>query len=242
MINNACATQAIISCLLNLDQDQVKKEGVEIGPTLGGFKEFTSSFDPGLKGLSLSNSEEIRTVHNSFSRQSIFEFDDIRPPKDDEDVFHFVTYVPIGGRIYELDGLREGPLDHGRIPENSNDWLEGVKPVIEQRMAKYQAGEIHFNLMAVVKDKVAKIEDEIAAMTAAGGEIGHLQMDLEMEKDRRKSWKKENIRRRHNYLPFIMELLKFLGSEGQLVNVYDKAKEKSLALQKKKDERKKAAS
>ena len=44
--------------------------------------------------------------------------------------------------------------------------------------------------------------------------------------------------RRHNYLPFIVELLKFLAAENQLTSVYEKAKEKSIALQKKKEERK----
>ena len=39
-------------------------------------------------------------------------------------------------------------------------------------------------------------------------------------------------------MPFIVELLKFLAAENQLTSVYEKAKEKSIALQKKKEERK----
>jgi hypothetical protein len=41
--------------------------------------------------------------------------EDLSKNKDKEDVFHFVSYVPIGGRLWELDGLQEGPIDHGEI-------------------------------------------------------------------------------------------------------------------------------
>merc|ERR1719411_1932549 len=66
VIHNACATQAIISVLLN------RKE-IALGPTLGDFKAFTSALPPQMRGLALSNSVEIRKAHNSFSRPEPFQ-------------------------------------------------------------------------------------------------------------------------------------------------------------------------
>ena len=66
-------------------------------------------------------------------RQQMFDFDDSYAPKD-KDAFHFVAYVPLGGRLYELDGLREGPIDLGKC--EPQDWLRSVKPVLDKRMQR----------------------------------------------------------------------------------------------------------
>jgi ubiquitin carboxyl-terminal hydrolase L5 len=50
---------------------------------------------------------------------------------------------------------------------------------------------------------------------------------LIVEEDRKRiGFRKENIRRKHNYLPFVMELLKVLAEEGKLVDLVNKAKVK----------------
>ncbi|XP_040582867.1 ubiquitin carboxyl-terminal hydrolase isozyme L5 [Lepeophtheirus salmonis] len=231
VINNACATQAILSVLLNVDHPEL-----ELGTTLSNFKEFCSSFDSAMKGLSLSNSDEIRSVHNSFAKQTLFEFDSKMASKDD-DVYHFVSYIPMNGRLYELDGLKEGPVDHGPVSEDV-DWLDVVRPIIEQRMAKYQAGEIHFNLMAIVRDQLMHLEKQLAECQKEennSAEELRIQQLINHESDRRSKWRLENIRRRHNYLPFIIELLKTLANQGQLLPLYQKAKDKALERDRKKN-------
>lgn len=126
-------------------------QDLTLGPTLSDLKEFCISFDAQNKGLTLTNASQIRTVHNSFARQTLFELDNKKAQKD-EDVFHFIGYVPINGRLYELDGLKEGPIDLGVIPPGQ-DWVNVVRPIIQKRIDKYSEGEIHFNLMALVSDR-----------------------------------------------------------------------------------------
>lgn len=244
VINNACATQAILSILLNCQHADV-----DLGKTLSNFKKFTQDFDPANRGLALSNADVIRQVHNSFARQQMFEFDHSAAKKDDE-VYHFIGYIPIAGRLYELDGLKDGPIDLGAVPADS-DWLDLARPVIEKRIQKYSAEEIHFNLMAIVSDRLQQYQKSVEEIhnqiEAAGMETDDLQAQLSQlqqliadEEQKRQRQKIENIRRRHNYLPFIMELLKILAEDGKLVGLVEKAKEKSEERKKKEKEKKEA--
>ncbi|XP_039966408.1 ubiquitin carboxyl-terminal hydrolase isozyme L5 [Bactrocera neohumeralis] len=231
VINNACATQAILSILLNCNH-----QDINLGPTLTEFKEFSQSFDPFNKGLTLSNAPKIRSVHNSFARQTLYELDTKNQNKDD-DVYHFIGYIPINGRLYELDGLKEGPVDLGAVATDQN-WIDVVRPIIEKRMQKYSEGEIHFNLMALVSDRLKIYQQKIDHLinTAEDAmdtdedrqtEIAKLRSKMEYEVEKRKRYKIENIRRKHNYLPFIVELLKMLGEQGQLMPIYEKAKQRA---------------
>lgn len=71
------------------------------------------------------------------------------------EAFHFVSFVPINGRLFELDGLKPYPIDHG--PWNdSTDWTEKFRSIMSERLgitAGEQYHDIRFNLMAVVPDR-----------------------------------------------------------------------------------------
>lgn len=51
-----------------------------------------------------------------------------------------------------------------------------------------------------------------------------LQDQLEAEKARKEGFKIENERRKHNYIPFILELLKISSERGELSAQLEKAK------------------
>jgi len=224
VIQNACATQALVSVLLNCKHPDLK-----LGGTLTDFKDFAQGFDPQMRGLTLSNSEKIRDVHNSFARQQLFEFES-RDDKKEEDAYHFVAYIPFGGRLYELDGMKEGPIDHGPIPTD-REWTDVARPIVQQRMQRYSEGEINFNLMVIVSDLKLKYQREIERIrqdkslsdAQATEKIDNLNLLIEEENRKTKSYKVENLRRRHNWLPFIVELLNVYASQGKLVSSVDKA-------------------
>lgn len=213
-IQNACGTQALLSVLLN-------KEGeVDIGPQLREFKEFTTAFPadvspgpshnhhspsiqcttntlsspPQLRGEALSNSELIRTVHNSFARSSPFIDETQRAATADDDVYHFIAYTPINGTLYELDGLQPAPISHGAC--TFDEFPDKVMPVLQRRIARYPMHEIRFNLLAMVRDLRVQARE-------AGDQEG-----LWREEQKRTGWLWENALRRHNFVGFVGELVK----------------------------------
>ncbi len=62
---------------------------------------------------------------------------------------------------------------------------------------------------------------------AQQAELAKLRVLIDEEENKIKRYKIENIRRKHNYLPLIVEILKILASEKELIPLYEKAKTKS---------------
>jgi len=227
VINNACATQAILSVLLNRSKD------IELGATLNNFLSFCGALDPETIGIQLGNLEEIRSAHNSFSRPEPIS---IERAQDDEEgeAFHFISYVPVNGILYEMDGLQKGP----RLIDccDESDWFQKARNVLQQRMAAYQSKELRFTLLAVCKDLESKFKAEQKAITekkeAGNGDqemdarLSELEDLIQSEQEKKRKWTIENVRRRHNYFPFILNLIGVLGQKGLLKDLTEKAKEK----------------
>lgn len=228
-IQNACGTQAILSVILNNDTASSSStsggdgssDRIEIGPSLGEFKEFTTGFPADLRGEALSNSQMIRETHNSFARSSPFADETQKDPTQlSDEVFHFIGYTTHHGVLYELDGLQPYPISHGDC--SPDDFPSKIIPVLQRRIERYPAGEVRFNLMAVCGDLRKKAE--------LFGDDGM----LERENRKRKAWDWENSLRRHNFVGFTGEVLKGVVAKMIKDGKFDEWVKESEATTKKK--------
>jgi ubiquitin carboxyl-terminal hydrolase L5 len=91
-----------------------------------------------------------------------------------EETYHFIGYVPAYGKVWELDGLKTGPLEVGELPCGSSSqfvgapqtsrWMDIVRPALKMKMKKYGGtsggNEIRFSLLALIHDQYQVASDE----------------------------------------------------------------------------------
>ena len=141
LLENQNATQALLSIILN------NEDKIEIGQNLKEIKLSMNEMDYIKKGIFLSNCQILKKEHNRFKI--------IESNLNDEeaDIYHFVTFIHFKNSIYEIDGLREGPI---LIEENIEfkDWISKVIPYLKEKINLFSNNEIKFNLMALTPDKL----------------------------------------------------------------------------------------
>ncbi|ROT42734.1 cysteine proteinase [Sodiomyces alkalinus F11] len=75
--------------------------------------------------------------------------------------FHFVAIVPAAGSVWELDGLKSGPVNLGSVEADAN-WVDVAKPFIEARMLQFEEGAVYFNVMALCRSPLATASTALA--------------------------------------------------------------------------------
>ncbi|KAJ6508549.1 ubiquitin C-terminal hydrolase [Mycena sanguinolenta] len=88
---------------------------------------------------------------------------------DDEEAYHFIGYVPAYGKVWELDGLKSGPLEVGELSEDApgvkKNWMDVVRPALRLKMQKYGGTEggnnIRFSLLALVDGLYEQASDNL---------------------------------------------------------------------------------
>ncbi len=252
-VTNACATQALLSVLLNSLPPSQR------GPTLTPFREFALLLPPDLRGDAIGESAELRAAHNSFEPPDTLGLEAKRPRSSEGKAFHYVAYVPVAGRVYELDGLKQGPIDVGpadpsaptpapaTTPAAASDdgadaapaavavgseapprgWEAPAARAIQDRIALFpQQSSLEFSLMRVQQSRSAALEQAAATAREIGDDEGVAEAEegIKEEKVRWREIEATNARRAHNYLPFVIELLRALERDGKLDALIEAAK------------------
>ena len=163
IIVNSCATHALLSVLLNCPE-------IKLGSVLTELKQFSSGLDPESKGFAIANMVELSRAHNKHARPS-----NVTLPMAGRkgsvvssaralmpETYHFVSYVPINGRLFELDGLKEYPIDHGPWGEQE-DWTNLFQRTISFRLAESE--NFLFNLMALIPDPSHHLTENLRTLS-----------------------------------------------------------------------------
>ncbi|KXJ23948.1 ubiquitin carboxyl-terminal hydrolase isozyme L3 [Exaiptasia diaphana] len=136
-VGNACGTVAIIHSIANNIPQLDISDGV-----LKKFIDSTKSLSPDEKAEKLENDESISVAHEASAQEGQTE----APSVDDKVDLHFVALVHKDGHLYELDGRKDFPINHGKTTDES--FLKDGARVCQEFM-KRDPDEVHFTVVAL---------------------------------------------------------------------------------------------
>ena len=118
--------------------------------------------------------------------------------------------------------------------------MDAARPVIQERMNKYSSSEVGFSLQAVCQDRILKLKKDLEQYKSKGNDsmvrwaiydvtvqmykfvFSLTEVEISNEEEKRARFKKDNIRRRHNFLPLVVEVIKQMAAQGKLVPAVEK--------------------
>jgi len=151
-VPNACGTVALVHAFANMPEGE--KGAADGAPSqwLHDFVAKTKELDAMGRAAALESDEALAASHNSAAQQGDTNVESFQAPSASANAFqavlHFVCYVHHDGNLYELDGLKKGPVNRGSTtPERLlADSAECVKTLLAG-----DADELRVNLMALAK-------------------------------------------------------------------------------------------
>ncbi|KAL1130907.1 hypothetical protein AAG570_012148 [Ranatra chinensis] len=119
VISNACGTIALIHSVAN------NQEEIQLGDgPLKQFLEDTKSMTPDERGAMLMKNEGIASDHNEIAVEGQTQ----APPENEPVNHHFVAFVQKEGSLYELDGRKAFPINHGS--SNPDTFVEVIEKIM----------------------------------------------------------------------------------------------------------------
>ena len=135
-VGNACGTVGIIHSIAN-------NPAVNVGGALSAFLTRTKNMSAEDRAKALEDDPMIAQCHSASAAEG-------QTAAVDEDVaLHFVALVHVDGCLYELDGRKPFPINHGAT--DANRFLSDAAGVCKKFMER-DPDVLQFNIIALAKD------------------------------------------------------------------------------------------
>lgn len=139
-IGNACGTIGIIHALCNNDEIL----GFDREKHLSKFFGDTKDLSPEERGKHLESDAAFGEAHDEVAQEGQTQ----APSRDEHVDLHFVAFVHHKGTLYELDGRRDAPVNHGAT--TAETLLEDTAEVVKKFMAR-DPDNLNFTVVALAK-------------------------------------------------------------------------------------------
>jgi ubiquitin carboxyl-terminal hydrolase L3 len=137
-VGNACGTVGLLHCAINA------RNSLSIGSDsyLARFVAATAGMNPDERAAYLERDDEIEETHVAAATEG--QSDQVQE-RDDVDT-HFICFTNVDGHLYELDGRKKFPINHGVT--SADTLLNDACAVVKQFMAR-DPTEMRFTIVAL---------------------------------------------------------------------------------------------
>lgn len=145
-VSNACGSIALIHSVAN-NADRLQLQDGVFKKILEDSKHLTPEQRGEMLSKVNSNSEAYKliTAHQELAMEGQTEAN-----PNEKVNHHFVAFIQKGGYLYELDGRKEFPINHG--PTTDETFLEDAAKVCKQFMER-DAEDVNFTIMALTQSE-----------------------------------------------------------------------------------------
>ena len=139
-IRNACATMALIHLLAN----QCSDDDFEPTSSVKAFIKESKQLEPEVKADKFESCETIATAHEKASVEGQTE----APAASESVEYHFISIIHNNDCIYEMDGRKFGPINHG--PTTQETFLKDAIQVVKKFVGIAPTNQ-NFSMQAVTR-------------------------------------------------------------------------------------------
>lgn len=138
-IRNACATMALIHLLAN----QCSDDDFEPNSSMKEFIKDSKQLEPEVKANKFESCETIATAHEKASVEGQTE----APAASESVEYHFISIIHNNNTIFEMDGRKHGPINHG--PTSQDSFLRDAVNVVKKFLSNTDPA--NFSVQAVTR-------------------------------------------------------------------------------------------